>query len=68
MCIRDLEKLNLILWFDFKLEPILTTTSRIVIGLKKVKSDPINHLAYFTNVQSKSLVHTVEVNQLVLLI
>ena len=67
-CLRDLDKFNLIWWFDFKLNHIFTTApaaSKILLASKVVKSDPKNnHLIYFIKVQSQSLMHSVVVQLL----
>ena len=42
MCIRELDLINLILWFDFRLDPIFATTPvapKILLASKMVKSD-----------------------------
>ena len=55
-CIRDLNKLNSIWGFDFKLEPILAVPQlpqKRLLDSKVVKS----HLGSFTRVQSKSMKH-----------
>jgi len=50
-CIRYLDKLNLIWWFDFRLWLIYDTilaASKILLASKVVRSDPkINHHASF---------------------
>jgi len=59
-CLRDLYKLNLNWWFDFRLGPILIHASKMPIRFK-INRKWHKTLSYFTKVQSKSLTHSVEV-------
>ena len=69
MCIRDLDKQNLIWWFDFCFEPIFATApadSKIATHVKSGQNWPeSNHLAYFTKVKSKFLIPCVAIVQLI---
>ena len=63
VCIRNIDKLNMIWWFDLRLKPIFTTvpaTSREAIHFKRGQRLPKNNnLAFLKMIMSKSLIHTV---------
>ena len=68
MCIKDLDEFNLNRWFDFKLKSMIVTNaiaasknaSHFKSGQKWLKT---NHLDYFTKLKSKSLIHSMVVNE-----
>ena len=61
MYFKDLDKLNLIWWFDFRLKPIfafaLATSKNITYFVSGEKLPKNNHLASLTKFES--LIHTV---------
>ena len=61
VCFRELDKLTLIWWFDFSIEPIFSVThqtaSKMLPTSKVVKSEPEIKILSFSKVKSKSLIH-----------
>ena len=55
----DLDKLNLILWLDFRLEPFYAAASAALKNIAPIKWSKLNHFAIITKVMYNSLKHTV---------
>ena len=63
LCIRDLDKLNLTGWFNFRLEPNFCSWPKNIAHFKSRQKWTENKpLASFTSVKSKCLTHSVEWN------